>query len=218
MTYSIAGWCEKTGAVGAAITTSSIAVTSRCVWVSPNHGVVLSQNVTDPRLGTLGLKLLQQGYGAAAVVKQLQNARPHGQWRQLAALDTDGNSHFFSGDKALGLHAGKSGQNCVAVGNLLATEEVPTKMVESFTGNSSKSLPERLLTALKAGLDAGGETADERSAGIIVYGLDSWPTVDLRVDWDEDPINRLISIWEEYKPQMQDYILRAKNPDAAPDF
>lgn len=218
MTYSIAGRCEKTGAVGAAITTSSIAVTSRCVWVSPNTGVVLSQNVTDPRLGVLGLSLLKQGYGAAAVVKQLKEARPHGQWRQLAALDTDGNSHFFSGEKALGLHAGQSGENCVAVGNLLANEDVPAQMVESFTTNTSMSLAERLVTALKAGLDAGGETADERSAGLIVYGLDAWPMADLRVDWDEDPINKLIQIWKEYEPQMQDYILRAKNPDAAPDF
>lgn len=218
MTYSIAGRCEKTGAVGAAITTSSIAVTSRCVWVSPNNGVVLSQNVTDPRLGQLGLTLLEQGFGAAAVVRQLQQARPHAEWRQLAALDTDGYSHFASGEKALGIHAGQSGENCIAIGNLLANENVPAEMVNSFTSNTTKSLPERLLDALKAGLDAGGETADERSAGLIVFGLDDWPMVDLRVDWDEDPINRLIAIWKEYEPQMSDYILRAKNPDAAPDF
>ena len=218
MTYSIAGKCEKTGAVGAAITTSSIAVTSRCIWVRSHTGVVLSQNITDPRLGQLGLTLLQQGFGANAVLNHLQAARPHTEWRQLAVLDTDGDSAWFSGKEALGIHAGAAGKNCVAVGNLLANDEVPQNMIDSFEKNHEQHLAQRLLTALQAGLDAGGEKDDEHSAGLIVYGSDTWPIVDLRVDWDDKPITKLAEIWQRYEPQMPDYLLRAKNPKSAPSF
>lgn len=218
MTFSIAAKCEKTGAFGAAIATSSIAVTSRCVWVSPNTGVVLSQNITDPKLGQLGLGLLAQGFGSEGVLQQLKTARPYCEWRQLAVLDFDGKSTWFSGKEALGIHSGAIGKNCVAIGNLLENENVPTAMVDSFEKDTDSLLPERLLNALKAGLTAGGEKEDEHSAGVIVYGLNSWPIADLRVDWDEDPINKLIEIWKRYKPQMNDYLLRAKDPANAPDY
>lgn len=218
MTFSIAGRCEKTGFVGAAIATSSIAVTSRCVWVSPNTGVVLSQNITDPRLGKLGLAQLRQGFGAEAVLTHLKEARPHTEWRQLAVLDTDGNSSWYSGKEALGIHAGVVGKSCVAIGNLLANDTIPLHMVKSFEKDINKPLAERLINALRAGLEAGGENDDEHSAGLIVYGLDSWPMVDLRVDWDDDPINKLTEIWQRYEPQMADYLLRAKDPASAPDY
>lgn len=218
MTYSIAGRCEETGFLGAAIATSSIAVTSRCVWVGSNAGVVLSQNITDPRLGQLGLNQLRQGFGAEAVLKQIKQARPYAEFRQLAVLDTDGKAAWFSGEEALGIHAGVVGNNCVAIGNLLSKDAIPSKMVEIFEKSIGQSLSQRLLNALKAGLEAGGEKDDEHSAGLIVYGLDSWPIVDLRVDWDEDPINRLIQIWQRYEPQMAAYLLRAKNPASAPDY
>jgi uncharacterized Ntn-hydrolase superfamily protein len=45
-----------------------------------------------------------------------------------------------------------------------------------------------------------------------------WPVVDLRVDWDENPISKLQTIWNEYEPQMADYVTRAFNPEAAPSY
>jgi uncharacterized Ntn-hydrolase superfamily protein len=43
--------------------------------------------------------------------------------------------------------------------------------------------------------------------------------VDLRVDWaDDDPIGQLDGLWRAYRPQMQDYLMRALNPTAAPSY
>jgi len=58
MTFSIAGRCARTGMLGVAITTSSIAVGARCPWVRAKVCAVSTQNVTDPRLGPKGLDLL----------------------------------------------------------------------------------------------------------------------------------------------------------------
>jgi uncharacterized Ntn-hydrolase superfamily protein len=79
-------------------------------------------------------------------------------------------------------------------------------------------LADRLITALEAGLAAGGEDGPVRSAGVLVADRQSWPVVDLRVDWHEQPIAALRTLWTEYAPQLEAYVLRALDPDAAPRF
>src|SRR5471032_1607842 len=153
MTFSLAGRCERTGMVGGIVCSSSIAVPSRCLWVSP-HGVVLSQNVTDPRLGVLGLNLLAQGFGAQSTLRQLQDARPYAEWRQLAVLDADGSREAVTWAKGLGVIATKAGRDCVAAGNLLAHDGIPAAMVEAFEGSHASSLAERLIYSLEAGAAA----------------------------------------------------------------
>ncbi|WP_159915064.1 DUF1028 domain-containing protein [Pantoea sp. 18069] len=217
MTFSLAGRCARTGALGAVISSSSPAVASRCLWAGP-RGVTLSQNVTDPRLGILGLQLLNQGYGAPGVLDQLVGARAHAQWRQIAVLDADGCSAVFTGAKGLGETATLQGEQSVAVGNLLAHAGVVTAMVQAFEARPGDLLAERLLAALEAGAAAGGEAGPVHSAGICVYEHEDWPHVDLRVDWSDTPIAALSQLWRQYAPQMRDYITRARCPDAAPSY
>jgi uncharacterized Ntn-hydrolase superfamily protein len=218
MTISLAGRCARTGAVGGITGSSSPAVASRCLWVGA-RGVVLSQNVTDPVLGVLGLTLLQQGYGAAGTLAQLAGARANPQWRQLAVLDDGGHSALFTGAKGLGVTATAQGRDCVAAGNLLANTGVVAAMVEAFEGKPQDFIADRLLAALAAGLAAGGEAGPVHSAGIAVHEHDVWPCVDLRVDWSEASLLAdLQSLWKRYQPQMKDYVNRARDPEQAPSF
>lgn len=218
MTISLAGRCARTGAVGGIIASSSPAVASRCLWVGA-RGVVLSQNVTDPVLGVLGLKLLEQGYGASGVLGQLATARAHPQWRQLAVLDDGGHSAVSTGAKGLGVTAMAQGHDCVAVGNLLANDGVAAAMVGAFEATPHDFIADRLLAALAAGAAAGGEAGPLHSAGVAVHEHDVWPCVDLRVDWsDASPLVDLQSLWKRYQPQMNDYVNRARNPEQAPSF
>ena len=218
MTLSLAGRCARSGAVGGIISSSSPAVASRCLWVSA-QGVVLSQNVTDPVLGVLGLKLLEQGYGAAGALAQLATARANSQWRQLAVLDAGGHSAVFTGAKGLGVTATAQGRDCVAAGNLLASTGVVGAMIQAFEATPQHFIADRLLAALEAGLLAGGEAGPVHSAAIAVHEHDVWPCVDLRVDWsDTAPLADLQSLWKRYQPQMKDYVNRARNPEQAPSF
>ena len=66
MTFSIVGRCEKTGQLGVAISSSSIAVGARCPWVRAGVGVVSTQTITLPALGPRVLDLLRAN-GQAAV-------------------------------------------------------------------------------------------------------------------------------------------------------
>ncbi len=90
-------------------------------------------------------------------------------------------------------------------------------MLERF-GKSKGDLGERLLLALAAGMAAGGEAGEVRSAGLLMVDSVSWPVADLRVDWDDDPVRRLGTLWSVYAPQLADYVTRALDPAAAPVY
>jgi uncharacterized Ntn-hydrolase superfamily protein len=219
MTFSVIARCRETGRFGVVVTSSSIAVASRCGrWARAGVGAVATQNITDPALGQLGLDLLEEGYGAEAVLRSIVAARPFAEFRQLAVVDVNGATASYSGSKSLGLYKEHHGKDCVACGNLLANDSIPKAMAEAFERNADSHLGERLVAALGAGLEAGGETAPVRSAGIYVVDRFVWPVIDLRVDWHDDPIAELKRVFAEYFPQMEDYIQRAVDPTQAPGY
>ena len=71
MTFSISGFCQKTGMLGIAITTSSICVASRCPWVRAGIGAAATQNVTDPSLGNLMLDYLEEGLNVQQIIQKI---------------------------------------------------------------------------------------------------------------------------------------------------
>jgi len=217
MTLSIAAWDQTTGQFGAAISSSSISVASRCLHWRPGIGIALSQNITDPRLGQRMLSLLAEGVSVDDTVKATVQSTPYSQYRQLALVGGDGNTGLFTGDKVLGCFSSAKGRHCVAAGNLLDNEDVPTAMIENFE-NSSGSFAKRVLDALKAGVDAGGEAGSLHSAGLLIGGDVSWPIAELRIDWDDDPIAKMFAGWAVYEPQIDDYVTRALDPREAPSY
>jgi len=219
MTFSVAGFCERTGMVGVSITSSSICVASRCPWVRAGVGAASTQNITDPSLGNEMLDLIAKGSNPEQAVQMVTKGRKFIDYRQLSVIDIKGRSASFTGSETLGTNAVVRGDGCIAAGNLLVNNEVPQSMVDSFSKHSNLHLAERLLLALQAGLDAGGEEGPVHSAGIKVAHKHSWPLVDLRVDWaDEKPIDQLIELWRNFEEQMMDYNTRAIDPRSAPSY
>jgi uncharacterized Ntn-hydrolase superfamily protein len=219
MTFSIIGRCADTGQFGIAISSSSIAVGARCPWLRAGVGAVATQNVTLPALGPQILDLLEQGgLAPTAALDQALQATGWRQYRQVTVIDHNGQVALFSGDQALGTHHAVAGEQCAAAGNLLAHPGVIDAMTEAFE-SAAGPLADRLLAALHAAMAAGGEAGPVHSAALQVVGDLVWPLVDLRVDWaDEDPIGQLDTLWQAYRPQMQDYLTRALDPTAAPRY
>ncbi|WP_417711250.1 DUF1028 domain-containing protein [Roseibium aggregatum] len=218
MTFSIAARCPETGTMGIAISSSSPAVAARCAHARAKVGVVASQNITDPSLGSRGLDLLEQGLDADAALAALLKDYPTADWRQVVILDRTGKAAFHSGRETLGVHATAAGQDCVAAGNLLANTDVPAAMVEGFEA-ARGDMGDRLIAAMEAGSKAGGEAGPVHSAGLYMVRDVSWPIADLRVDWiEEGPIQALGNLWRLYKPQLEDYVTRALDPTAAPSY
>ena len=218
MTISIAARCERTGAFGVAISSSSPAVGSRCPNVRAGVGAVSSQNITDPRLGPALLDALASGLSAQAALDSISAVATHPEFRQLTVVDAIGAAAVFSGAKSLGINAEVTANNVAAAGNMLANDGVIQAMVDSFAATPEKELADRLIGALEAGVAAGGEAGPVHSAAVLVATQVSWPTTNLRVDWDENPIVKLREIYEVWAPQAQDYLTRALNPNSAPSY
>ncbi|MGD9714404.1 MAG: DUF1028 domain-containing protein, partial [Thermomicrobiales bacterium] len=138
-------------------------------------------------------------------------------YRQLAVVDARGNTAVWTGDHCLGTNATAIAHGAAAAGNLLASSAVPERMVASYR-DASGQFGDRLLAALVAGLDAGGEAGPVHSAGMLIVDTVSWPTTDLRVDWSDDPVGDLSRLWRLWRPQIGAYLARALDPGSAPGY
>jgi uncharacterized Ntn-hydrolase superfamily protein len=203
--------------LGLAIASSSPAVAARCAHARAGAGVVATQNITDPGLGPAILNRLSGGSDAREALRGALDATPFAAYRQLVVVAPRGLPALHSGERALGTAATAVGVDCAAAGNLLAHEGVPSAMVagfESATGHFGR----RLLRALRAGSDSGGEAGPIHSAALLVVREVSWPIIDLRIDWHDEPLSALDELWNVYQPQIEDYVRRALDPAAAPTF
>lgn len=201
---------------GAAVTTSSIAVGSRCAFARAGVGAVLTQHRTDPRLGPRGLELLAQGLPAQSVIERLTQNVPGIGWRQLAVVDGQGDTASYHGERITSVHSAHAGAGCVAIGNIIRTAEVTRSMVAAFEADPQLHLAERLVRAMEAGYAAGGEPKQIKSAALLVVERESFALVDLRVDYDPQPLTQLRWLWEIYEPSMSLYVDRAVAPDTVP--
>jgi uncharacterized Ntn-hydrolase superfamily protein len=215
MTFSIAGRCARTGMFGVVVTTSSLAVGSRCAFAKAGIGAVLTQHRTDPRLGPLAIELMERGFTARQAMDAVVAATPHRDWRQLAFIDRDGGTASFSGARVKPERNEVHGRDCVALGNIVRSVEVPAAMVRAFEADPDAALAARLLAALEAGDSAGGEFIPLVSAALLIVDRQSFPGVDLRVDGDPDPIAALAKLWRDYAPLADSFVDRATDPDAA---
>ena len=219
MTFSIIGRCTRTGMFGVAITTSSIAVGARCPHARAGAGAVATQNVTDPSYGPRILDLLAAGHTAEDALDMALEGQRFTDYRQITVIDRSGRTASHTGDKILGLNAVGDDTDCVAAGNLLKSLEVPAAMTDAFQRHAGLHLAERLLRALEAGRDAGGEAGPVHSAALIVVHDLPFALVDLRCDWDDaDPVAILRRLWRDYEPQMLAYRTRALDPTVAPSY
>jgi uncharacterized Ntn-hydrolase superfamily protein len=215
VTFSLVGRCARTGMFGAVVTTSSIAVGSRCPFVRAGIGAALTQHRTDPRLGPLALDLLVKGFTAQQAMDAVVAGTPHRDWRQLAIIDREGRTASYSGARVKPEKGEAHARDCVALGNIVRSAKVPEAMARAFEAEPDAPLASRLVAALEAGDEAGGEFEPLVSAALVVADREPFPYLDLRVDQDGSPIAALARLWREYAPMADPYVARAVDPDSA---
>ena len=184
MTFSLVARCADTGMFGIAICSSSPAVAARCSYTRAGVGAVASQNVTDPTLGPRTLDLMQGGLSAEAAVARMASEAKFVKYRQVLAVDTTGATALHSGPNSLGIWTQAQGDNVASAGNLLDNEGVPQAIVDAYL-SATGHIGDRLITALRAGLAAGGEAGPVHSAGLQIADRVAWPVADLRCGWTE---------------------------------
>ncbi|WP_371227954.1 DUF1028 domain-containing protein [Roseovarius sp. 2305UL8-3] len=218
MTFSIIGHCERTGAFGGAITTSDLAVGNRCLRLAHGKGAILSQHRTDSRLGDIGIALLAKGQSAEDTIQEVCDSSPDIDWRQLGALDARGKSTVYHGRRMYSIYSHCTAPGCLALGNILDNDRVTNAMAAAFAADSELPLAEKLLRALEAGEESGGEVVGVlRSAALQVTGEHGIATYDLRIDMsDGRAVQDLRSLFEAYKGREKSLRDVALSPDAVP--
>jgi uncharacterized Ntn-hydrolase superfamily protein len=214
------GRCEREGLLGVCLTSSPLSVGARCPFIKANVAAVSTQAYSDPGLGPLALKLLELDYSPEKVLKEMQATDEWAEHRQNGIVDRNGRSAVFTGTKNLDWKGHLNGPNYVAMGNYLTSDKVVDAMAKAFIDNGKRILEDRLMLAIEAGKDAGGERGGHLSAALIVVGRDPYARTDLRVDMyptqpgknDGDAVSELRRIYNEYRPLIPYYEQRPRNP------
>ncbi|GAA1270094.1 DUF1028 domain-containing protein [Streptomyces javensis] len=205
---------------GIVASSSSPAVAARVAHLRPGVGAAASQNITDPTLGTSLLEGLADHGDAeralAGVTGAARNAKSIA-YRQLTVVGRSGPGFAHSGTHTLGRYASATAEGAVAAGNMLCGEHIPGVLLDAYSAATGE-LEERLVIALKAAVAAGGEEGPVHSAGLAVVADVAWRVTDLRVDWADDPVDRLAELLAVWLPQRDDYVRRGLDPASAPSY
>src|SRR5215212_7637491 len=192
-TYSIVARDRATGELGVAVQSHWLSVGSIVTWARPGVGAVATQSFAEPAYGPRLLDRLAAGERPGAALKELLESDAQERFRQVAVVDVAGTTAVHTGEGCI-THAGHvEGEQYSAQANMMASAEVWPAMAEAFQ-SSDGSLPTRLLAALRAGEEAGGDVRGRQSAAMLVVPAegDPWRTVaDVRVDDHPEPLDEL---------------------------
>jgi uncharacterized Ntn-hydrolase superfamily protein len=197
VTYSLVACDLERGQWGVAAQSRFLAVGSVVPWAEPHVGAVATQAYANPRYGPEGLRLLRQGLSAEEVVERLTAADEGRDHRQLGIVDAQGRGATYTGTACLDWAGSAAGRCYAAQGNILVDERTIASLAAVFVATQGRPLADRLLEALAAAEDAGGDRRGRQSAALLVVERDggyaglSDVLVDLRVDDHHDPIGEL---------------------------
>ena len=195
-TFSIVAFDPANGDLGVAVASRVLAVGAVVPWAEAGVGAVATQAWANVAFGPDGLAALRSGKSAAEALNALVDGDKSRERRQAAIIDAKGRTATFTGAKCFAWAGDKTGKHWAVQGNILAGPGVLDTMGKAFEAAGGE-LPERLLAALAAGDEAGGDKRGKQSAALLVVrkkggylgGNDRY--VDLRVDDHTDPIPEL---------------------------
>jgi uncharacterized Ntn-hydrolase superfamily protein len=195
VTFSVIARDAATGDLGIAVASCILAVGRAVPTARPGVGVVAVQARSRRGLGGSLLAGLAEGAAPQDLVRRAAHAAEDVD-RQIAVLDTSGRVAADTGRGSLPVSGHLLGDGFSVQGNMLAAEDVLPATATAFTAATGQ-LPDRLLTALAAGQDAGGDLRGRQSAALLVVSGspatedDDGVRSDLRVDDSGDPVAQL---------------------------
>ena len=206
MTFSISARCARSGELGVAVTTAWFAVGSVCPAVRANIGAVASQALVNANLRAACLDRIAAGDRPELALAEALKADASPEQRQVSVVDAAGRAAAHTGAACPDACGHRIAAGCVIAGNTLSSIEVLDAIESSWhtTRDSDLALAERMLMALDAGQQEGGDKRGRQSAALLVGNMDPMLQVDLRVDDHPDPLvelRRLLALFrEKYEP------------------
>jgi len=194
MTFSILARDPESNAIGGAAATGSLCVGGWVLRGDARAGMSASQGAAPSTMwGEDVLLEMAKGLSTADAVDRITKADTRREYRQLSALGLTGAGAVFTGTANTPVMDGRIFDGGVAAGNLLSSTRVLESLVDDFQ-SSSGTFAVRLLSALKAGQNAGGDSRGLLSAALLIVSPDHAPLT-LRIDYNEDPLAALEALY-----------------------
>ena len=218
-TYSIVARDSITGEMGVAVQSHWFNVGAIVGWGEAGVGVIATQSFVNASFGIKGLVLLKQGKTPKQVVDELIAGDEGRDYRQLAVLDSNGNTASYTGSKCVDAAGNIAGVNYSVQANLMLNNKVWSAMEKAFNETSGK-LAERMIAALEAAQGTGGDIRGMQSASIMVWKDKStgepWndKLIDLRVEDNPNPVaelKRLLLVQRAYEHMNAGDLATEKN-------
>lgn len=198
-TYSIAAFDPKEHAWGVAVASKFLAAGAVVAWAQANAGAIATQALANVTYGPEGLAMMAAGLTAEQTLERLLAGDPNHAHRQVGLVDKNGGVVAYTGRECNGWAGHKIGKGYTCQGNILTGGNTLEAMAEAFE-TADGELADRLVAALLAGDTVGGDSRGKQAAAVYVvkpnggYGGDNEYYLDLRVDDDLDPVNRLAGL------------------------
>jgi uncharacterized Ntn-hydrolase superfamily protein len=222
-TYSIVARDPRTGELGVGVQSHWFSVGSVVSWARPGVGAVATQSLVEPAYGPRALDLLAEGLDAAEALRRLVAADDRERVRQVAVVDSRGGVGVHTGEGCVAFAGNQTGAQFSVQANMMAGTEVWPAMARAYEAGDGP-LARRLLAALNAAEDAGGDARGRQSAALLVAPAEGEPwrrTVDLRVEDHDEPLaelDRLLDLADAYALATQgDELVGAGRHEEAAD-
>jgi len=218
-TFSIVARDPLTGEMGVAVQSHWFSVGSLVGWAEAGVGVVATQSFVNPSFGIRGLELLKAGKSPQEALDELIASDEGRDVRQLAILDTKGRTASYTGKNCIPDAGNIAKENYSVQANLMLNDKVWGAMSQAFE-NTSGPLPERLIAALEAAQETGGDIRGQQSASLLIVKGEStgkvWEdrTIDLRVEDNPEPVKelkRLLTVFRAYEHMNKGDLAIEKN-------
>ena len=206
-TFSIVARDSVTGEIGVAVQSHWYSVGSLVPWAEAGVGAVATQSFVDPSYGQLGLALMKAGKSAKQALDGLIASDEGEAVRQVAMIDANGTVAAHTGKKCIPAAGHIVGEQFSVQANLMLNDNIWPAMAKAYR-ETHGDLAERMLAALDAAQEAGGDIRGRQSAAIlIVSGKNTgkpWNDriFDLRVEDNTEPLTelrRLVTIQRAYQ-------------------
>lgn len=195
MTWSIVAKDEQTGAFGILCASKALAVGAVVPYGAGRTGVLATQAFANPFFGVDGLRMLQEGCSSQHVVATLSASDDGRDHRQLHVIDREGHPAAYTGSACIDWSGSVAGPHVSVAGNMLAGPQVVEATLNAYLAAPALDFDERLIAAMEAGEEAGGDKRGRQSCSIRIWSEAPFPSFDLRVDDHPEPLKELRRLW-----------------------
>ncbi len=196
MTYSIVARDPETGMLGVAVASRFFAVGAIVPHICGGVGAIATQAFASPLYGTRGMELLKAGKPPQEIIDSVIADDEGRTQRQVHLIDAKGRNAAFTGENCIDWAGHLVDDNVSVAGNMLAGPTVVADTLAAYKSNAHKPFGERLLIAMQAGEDAGGDKRGKQSAALSIYRDQDYPWIDIRADDAADPLSELRRLYQ----------------------